>query len=141
MGVLWALMAVGMGSATSARALQEPDSVVLVRLEAVWNEAHLNGDTVALDELWADDIRIEVPEMPVMTKSEVLAFWRSGRSNIVRYETSEVEVGVEGDSAIVVGRLLRDRDFNGRSVRDDWRFTKVYRRFDGRWRVTVYRAR
>lgn len=61
----------------------------MLRLEQEWNRAHLAGDTLALREIWADDLVVAVPRMPLMSRTDLLAFWRSGRSNITRYETSE----------------------------------------------------
>jgi len=119
---------------------QARDSVELLRLEAEWNRAHLSGDTTSLGHLWADDLVVAVPEMPVMSKAELLRFWRSGRSKITRYETSDLRVRTYGDAAVVTGHLSRERDFNGRLMRDEWRFTKVYTRRSSRWRVVAYHA-
>jgi hypothetical protein len=116
------------------------DSLELVRLERVWNEAHLRADTTALDGLWADDIVITVPGMPVMSKVDALRFWRTGRSNIVRYETSGLRVRVYDCSAVVTGEVDRERNFDGQTVRDTWRFIKVYTRQSGSWRVVAYQA-
>lgn len=119
---------------------QQRDSAELVRLESVWNDAHLHGDTVALKSLWSDVIVVIVPEMPVFSKQDMLAFWRSGRSSITRYETSNLHVRRYGDAAVVEGRMKRTRDFNGRVVDDDWRFTKAYVKRSGRWQVASYHA-
>jgi len=139
------LTALVLGFATSAGAAplpvpQSADSAELLRLESVWNNAHLRGDTVALSNLWAEDLVVTVPEMPVMTKADLLQFWRSGRSIITKYETSELRVRVYGDAAVVTGRLRRERNFNGRLLPDDWRFTKVYVRRGNRWQVVAYQA-
>jgi len=120
--------------------LQAADSAELVRLEAVWNVAHVHGDTLTLSSLWGDEMTVIVPEMPVMSKIDLLQFWRTGRSVITKYETTEIRVRVYGDAAVVTGRLRRDRNFNGRSIGDDWRFTKVYVRRGGRWQVVAYQA-
>jgi ketosteroid isomerase-like protein len=120
--------------------VQAADSLELVRLEHVWNEAHVHADTAALASLWADDLVITVPGMPMMSKPEVMRFWRTGRSNITRYETSDLRVRVYGDAAVMTGRLRRERNFSGRMVADDWRFTKVYVRRQGCWRVVAYQA-
>lgn len=119
---------------------QSADSVGLLRLESIWNDAHLRADTVALSNLWGDDLVVTVPEMPVMSKADLLRFWRSGRSIITRYETSELRVRVYADAAVVTGRLRRERSFNGRLLHDDWRFTKVYVRRGSRWQVVAYQA-
>ena len=78
--------------------------------------------------------------MPVMSKSDVLGFARSGRMKLQRYQTSDVKVRVYGDAAVVSGRLQRTRTLNGKTLDDDWRFIKVYVKREGRWLVVVFQA-
>ena len=110
----------------------------LSRLETVWNDAHLRGDAGALDRLWADDLVVTVPDMPVMDKSESLAFMRSGKMKFHRYQTSDLRTRVYGDAAVVTGQLERVRDAANKGFEDDWRFTKVYVRRNGRWQVVAW---
>jgi hypothetical protein len=116
------------------------DAEELRRLETVWNEAHVRGDATALAALWDDELTVVVPEMPLMTRAELLAFWRSGRSAITRHETSDLVIRVYESAGVVTGRLRRDRNFNSQSVHDDWRFLKVYVRRGGAWKVVAYQA-
>jgi ketosteroid isomerase-like protein len=110
------------------------------RLETLWNEAHRSGDADKLDGLWGDDLVVTVPKMPVMTKPQAIAIWRSGRMKFRRYETSELRVRRYGDAAVVTGRLRRSREMNGRETQDDWRFTKVYVRRPDKWQVIAWHA-
>jgi hypothetical protein len=119
---------------------QVVDTTALARLEAIWNEAHVRGDAQALERLWADDLEINVPSMPPMSKAEALNFARSGRMRFDRYETSELKYRVFGGTAVVSGRLRRTRTVGGQTVDDDWRFTKVYVVKDGLWRVVAFHA-
>ena len=112
----------------------------LYRLEAVWNDAHVKGDTGVLDELWANDLVVTVASMPVMSKAEALAMVGSTRMPFSKYETSELNVRRFGNSAVVTGRLLRERSMNGKAVTDNWRFTKTYVMVEGRWRVVAWHA-
>ena len=112
----------------------------LERLEKVWNEAHEHGDAEALNALWADDMEIAVPKMPVMSKADALGFARSGRMKFLRYQTSDIHIRVYGDAAVVTGRLQRTRSMNGQEMADDWRFTKTYVRQAGQWRVVAFHA-
>ena len=112
----------------------------LERLETVWNLAHEQGDADALDALWADDLEVAVPHMPLMTKAGALSFARSGRMKFLSYQTSEIRVRVYGNTAVVSGRLQRTRLVNGREISDDWRFTKVYVREPHKWRVVSFHA-
>jgi len=117
-----------------------PEVKELMRLESVWNEAHEKGDASVLEKLWADDLEVTVPRMPVMSKSEVLGFARSGRMKFQRYQTSDLKVRVYGDAAVVSGRLQRTRTLGEKAVNDDWRFTKLYVRREGRWQVVAFHA-
>jgi ketosteroid isomerase-like protein len=119
---------------------QESDDATLRRLETVWNQAHVHGDADALDRLWADDLEVAVPRMPVMNKGQVLAFARSGKMAFQKYETSDLRIRVYGDSAVVTGRLQRTRSMNSKQMDDDWRFTKVYVRKASEWKVVSFHA-
>src|SRR5688500_5056603 len=112
----------------------------LYRLEDVWNSAHVKGDADALDKLWASDLIVTVAAMPVMKKADALAMVKSNRMPFTRYETSELSVKRFGESALVTGRLQRERLMNGKNVSDDWRFTKVYVMSQGRWQVIAWHA-
>lgn len=127
----------GQAQGATAAALER---VELERLERVWNEAHERGDATALDALWAPELVVTVPGMAVMHKANTLAIWQSGRMRFERYATSALEFRVLGDTAIVTGRVERARVVNDRRMTDDWQFTKVYQRQDGRWRVVAWHA-
>jgi hypothetical protein len=57
-----------------------------------------------------------------------------------RYETSDLEVAVFKDAAVVTGRVLRTRHINDRDMEDDWRFTKVYVRIGSDWKVVAWHS-
>jgi ketosteroid isomerase-like protein len=118
----------------------DSDRSVIARLEKQWNDAHVSGDADALDRLWADDLEVAVPKMPVMKKGELIAFVQSGRMKFLAYNTSDVNIRIFHQTAIVTGRLQRKRTINGNEVNDDWRFTKIYIRGDNGWRVASFHA-
>jgi hypothetical protein len=119
---------------------ESADSLEFSRLEKVWNEAHLNNDAEALEKLWADDLIITVTNMPVMTKSQALSFLRSGRMKFQRYETSDIHVRVYDNSAVVSGKLQRTRNVDDQKIEDNWQFTKMYVRQQGRWQVVAFHS-
>ena len=123
-----------------AQSTSDSDKRELEGLEKVWNDAHVHGDADALQNLWADDLEVDVPKMPVMMKPDVLAFARSGRMKFLKYETSDTRIRVYGDAAVVTGRLQRTRTLNGQEVSDDWRFTKIYVRQQQKWQVVSFHA-
>ena len=138
--MMFVLTVLAASEQVSAPSSIERDKQELDTLEKVWNEAHEHGDADALQSLWADDLEVAVPKMPVMGKAEVVAFAHSGRMKFLRYATSEINIRVYGDAAVVTGRLQRTRTLNGQEVSDDWRFTKVYTRQEHTWRVVSFHA-
>ena len=140
--VLWAVIAMvfAAGSKSPAQATHDADVRELQRLETVWNEAHERGDADALEKLWADDMEVAVPRMPVLTRTEAVKFARSGRMKFLSYRTSDVRVRVYDNAAVVTGRLQRTRSINGQEMSDDWRFTKTYIRDSQQWRVVSFHA-
>jgi ketosteroid isomerase-like protein len=124
--------------AATAKDQTAADIKELTRLEQVWNDAHLRGDAKALDQLWAEDLFVTVPDMPVMNKEESLAIWKAGKMKFDIYKTSDLRIKVYGNSAVVTGQLVRIRDANSTKFEDDWRFTKVYVKRDGRWQVVTW---
>ena len=62
-----------------------------------------------LEKLWADDMEVAVPKMPVLTKADALKFARSGRMKFLTYRTSDIRVRVYDNAAVVTGRLQRTR--------------------------------
>jgi hypothetical protein len=128
-----------LGTARSAaQSAHDADVRELERLETVWNEAHEHGDADVLEKLWADDMEVAVPKMPVLTKADALKFARSGRMKFLSYRTSDIRVRVYDNAAVVTGRLQRTRSMNGQELSDDWRFTKAYVREAGQWRVVSF---
>lgn len=121
-------------------AAETAEPAEFVRLERVWNDAHTRGDAEALAAICADDLVVTVPAMTVMDKVGAVGFLRSGRMKFDRYQTSKIRVRTYGDAAIVTGRLQRTRVMNGRTVEDDWQFTKTYVRRAGAWLVAAFHA-
>ena len=134
------LIAITLITALFQSSASPADTEELMRLERVWNQAHEKGDAKALEQLWSEDIEINVPKMAVMGRSQALGFVRSGRMKFDHYETSGVRVRVYGEAAVVSGDLQRSRSLLGVTTTDDWRFTKVYARQRGRWLVVTFHA-
>ncbi len=118
----------------------DTEVATLTRLETNWNDAHVRGDAAALEQIFADDLIVVVPGMRLMTKADSLGMFTAGRMKFDRYESSDTQVRVYGDTAIVTGRIRRTRTMAGKTVDDDWRFTKVYLRRAGRWQVVSFHA-
>jgi hypothetical protein len=109
-------------------------------LERRWNEAHLRGDAGTLEQMCHEGVMVTVPGMAVMARGQAFGVLRSGRMTFRRYETTELRSRAYGNAVVVSGRLQRTRTAGGRTMDDDWRFTKVYVREDRRWQVVAFHA-
>ena len=127
---------------TLSQASPSDDVATVAQLEATWNEAHRKADAATLQPLFADDMVVVVPGMRPLSKADSLAVLASGRMTFERYESSDLTVRVYDDTAVVTGRLQRTREMTGGGpkIDDDWRFTKVYLRRGGKWRVISFHA-
>jgi uncharacterized protein (TIGR02246 family) len=127
---------------TLGQASQSADAATVTQLETTWNEAHRKGDAATLQQLFADDVVVVVPGMRPLSKADSLAVLKSGKMTFERYESSDLTVRVYDDMAIVTGRIQRTRAMvgGGQKMDDDWRFTKVYLRRGGTWRVISFHA-
>ena len=134
------LMALVLASPQVAASKQASDLKELYRLEAVWNDAHIKGDADTLDTLWANDLILTIASMPAMKKADALAMVRSNRMPFTKYDTSELDVRGFADTALVTGRLHRERIMNSKNVIDEWRFSKFYVLSNGQWRVLHWHA-
>jgi len=137
-GILFAVIAIPRG--VLPQKAQEADVHELERLETVWNEAHEHGDADTLETLWAVDLEVPVPQMPVLTKAESIRFMRSGRMKFIVYRSSDIHIRTYENAAVVTGRLQRTRTINGQELSDDWRFTKTYIREGSHWHVVSFHA-
>jgi len=73
------------------------------------------GRTCA-EKLWADDMEVAVPRIPVPTKSEALRFARSGRMQFLTNGTSDIRAIVYDNAGVVAGRLQRIRSMNRNEI-------------------------
>jgi ketosteroid isomerase-like protein len=135
-----ALVAFVLALTLAQHAPTQEGAAEFLKLEDVWNQAHLQSDAATLDGLWADDIVVIVPKMPPFAKSDALSVFRSGRMKFQRYATSDIKVRTYGGCVVVTGRLRRSRTMGDRVVDDDWLFTKVYVRGPKAWQVVTFHA-
>lgn len=103
--------------------------------EARWAEAHRNLDLEALDSILAEDYQQIASDGSTVDKGQLLASYGSGERRWRIAESSDLDVEVAGEIAVVTG-LWRGVGTNG-GVAFDYhaRFLAVYRNEEGTWRL------
>jgi len=124
-----------------AAALQagSPDAVVAQFREIEQNlaAAYLRGDRAFVDALLSDDWTSTDYRGRIWTKANVLAMFDGPQPPMTKAEIDVDRVRLVGDVAIVTGRSVSGGRVDGRDVTITQRYTDVYVRRDGRWRVVA----
>ena len=107
-------------------------------LEAELRDAQLTSDVTALDRLIDDDLLFTGPGGELASKADDLA---SHRDRLLRFRVHEPEeMRVRRVSEDVVVVALRTRlagEFGGQSFSGVYRYTRVWARAGGRWRIVA----
>jgi uncharacterized protein (TIGR02246 family) len=99
--------------------------------------AYLRGDRAFVDALLTDDWTSTDYRGRIWTKANVLAMFDGQRPPMTKAEIDVDRVRLLGDVAIVTGRSVSAGEVDGRAVSITQRYTDIYVRRDGRWRVVT----
>ena len=100
-------------------------------------QAQINADAAALDRIYADDFIGVGPSGTVRTKAQVIADFTSGSLKFQSITTDDVQVRVYGDTAVETGLSTMSGQDKGKTVPSDTRFTRVWVKQQGRWRLVA----
>ena len=129
------------GTQGGAGALSTQGTEVEIRsVEQQWALASLHGDTASFNRLMAPDFRSIRTDGLVMTRVDRLRAFGSGDVRTTALEFSDMQVRVDGNTAIVTGLATR-KDTAGGHPRDfQYRYTRVWQRRGGHWRVVNFQS-
>jgi uncharacterized protein (TIGR02246 family) len=100
-------------------------------------QAQIDADAKALDRIYADDFVGVGPSGTVRTKSQVITDFTSGDLRFKSITTDEVQVRVYGKTAVETGLSTMVGQDKGKIVPQDTRFTRVWVKQKGRWRLVA----
>jgi ketosteroid isomerase-like protein len=100
-------------------------------------QAQIGADAVALDRIYANDFIGIGPSGTVRTKPQVISDFTSGDLKFQSITTDDVRVRVYGNTAVETGRSIMSGQDKGKTVPRDNRFTRVWVKQHGRWRLVA----
>ena len=100
-------------------------------------QAQIGADAAALDRIYADDFIGIGPSGTVRRKAQVIADFTSGDLKFQSITTDDVQVRVYGNTAVETGRSTMIGQDKGKAVPRDNRFTRVWIKHRGRWRLVA----
>ena len=98
------------------------------------------GDLAALDGLLANDLTYTHTNGQMETKAQFLETLRSGKLRFLSAKPSEQAVRVYGDIAVVTGRAEVKARAKGQEVLLPLRFTEVWVKSGGAWKLTAWQS-
>ena len=107
------------------------------RLDDQRIQAQVHADATALDRIYADDFIGVGPSGTVRTKPQVIADFTSGDLKFQSITTDEIQVRVYGNTAVETGLSTMTGQDKGKDVPRDTRFTRVWVKQRGRWRLVA----
>ena len=100
-------------------------------------QAQIGANAAALDRIYAADFIGIGPSGTVRTKPKVLSDFTSGSLKFQSITTEDVLVRVYGNTAVDTGRSTMIGQDKGKAVPRDNRFTRVWIKEAGRWRLVA----
>jgi uncharacterized protein (TIGR02246 family) len=100
-------------------------------------QAQIGADAIALDRIYADDFIGVGPSGTVRTKPQVISDFTSGNLKFQSITTDEVQVRVYESTAVETGLSTMVGQDKGKTVPRDTRFTRVWVKQKGRWRLVA----
>ncbi|MDP9200422.1 MAG: nuclear transport factor 2 family protein [Gemmatimonadota bacterium] len=113
------------------------DQGVLAYMEREWNDASVKHDASFVERNYAFDASdISSRTGAIMTKAQAVADARTDKTALQSLDLSDLNVRVEGNTAVVTGvNHVVGRDAQGKAMDRRVRFTDVFIKRDGRWQV------
>ena len=135
-----AFTAAAIASGQEQGGVRDPKTFVEQVIRKLDNEriqAQIHADVAALERIYADDFIGVGPSGIVRTKPEVISDFTSGDLRFQSIITDGVRVRVYENAAVETGLSTMNGQDKGNAVPHDTRFTRVWIRQHGRWRLVA----
>lgn len=112
----------------------------ILQVEREYIQSHLRRDTVALDNILADEFTFRFREI-TETKAQWVSRLDDPDFDLAAINTTNVQIEVDGDSAIVTGEASTMSIQRGvKFINPQYRFEHRYEKRDGRWQIVSVKA-
>lgn len=113
----------------------------IVQLEQKWRQAQLADDISTMDRLLADEFLGITASGQVVTKGQQLDRMRTHNFALTELDISDLKMKISGNLAVVTSLAHMNGTVNGKPLRGNFRYTRVYHRVGrGEWKITNFEA-
>jgi ketosteroid isomerase-like protein len=130
------------GAKSIPRPHRQPRQIVHIieKLEQQWRQAELDANTTVMARMLSDDYLGIYGDGTLATKAETLAGFKSGAAHFTRIDTSDQKIRVFGTTAVVTSKADVAGKNDGREISGRYRYTRVYHRRNGVWKIVSFEA-
>jgi ketosteroid isomerase-like protein len=110
------------------------------KLERQWLDAYEQNNSEAMERIVADDFTITFPNGAIQTKPQLMTQIKAPRpagQPRMRFFTEDVQSRTYGDTVILMGRVVAEYERDGKTVKEQSRYTDTYVQRKGRWQVVA----
>jgi ketosteroid isomerase-like protein len=125
------------GCVSPASGIKRDPLTALRQLDQERIQAQIGADAAVLDRIYAGDFIGVGPSGTVRTKTQVISDFTSGDLKFQSITTDEVQVRVYENTAVETGLSTMVGQDKGKAVPRDTRFTRVWVKQQGRWRLVA----
>ena len=109
------------------------DAETVLRLDREISVATWTADPVWFEENLAEDYVLITPSGALKSKRDIVRELSAPNTRMDPFETSEVQLRMYGDAAVVTGRMTQKFVVGRIQYTNDVRYTDVYVKRKGRW--------
>jgi uncharacterized protein (TIGR02246 family) len=135
---LAALAAVLLAAAAQPALAQSPDEAAVRAVEDRRIKALVEDDFATLDAIFADDLHYTHSSTVVDDKASYMAALRTGKTKYESIDREPARVRIYGDTALMTGTAVVG--LRGRAEKLPLRYTLVYVRQGGQWRMVAWQS-
>lgn len=132
------------GGLTPAQQGQQPNFTKaeeeVRKLERQWLDAYEQNNAEAMDRIVADDFTITFPNGAIQTKPQLMTMIKAPRRTSqprMKFSTEDVQSRTYGDTVILIGRVITEYERDGKTVKEQSRYTDTYVQRKGQWQVVA----
>lgn len=120
----------------------QPKQVVrsIEQLEQRWQKAELDANTTVMASMLSDNYLGISSGGMLATKAETLASFKDGSTHFTAIDASDRKIRIFGATAVVVSKAEVTGVSNGESLNGHYRYTRVYHRNNGVWKIVSFEA-
>jgi hypothetical protein len=112
----------------------------ILKVEGERDQAIQKRDMATLERIHADGFVFTNTHGRVLTKAQYLNQIRTGDIKFLSFEQSDYQFRIHGNTVILTGLASSVVEYHGMVNRIPRRFTSVYIKLDGQWRLVAHQA-